>query len=175
MRKPHYVEKDLIELALKEDVGRGDITTNMTIPPRKKASAVITAKSSMTVCGIDLAQYIYYLIDPEISVDFRRNDGETVIDGDILMVLKGNARALLTGERLVLNFMQRLSEKLHRSESSIWKRVVRDVVFARCVFSSHSAAFGIGKLFSLIPSKSSRVLPTPPTLPLRPLGTQLMA
>jgi len=57
------------------------------------------------------------------------------------------------------------TNRIARGEGSIWNKVVRDEVFFRWHFSSHSAAFGIGKLFSLIPNISSRVLPTPPTLP----------
>ena len=62
-----------------------------------------------------------------------------------------------------------------RGDGSIWKSVVSEVELRRCAFNSHSAAFGIGRLFSLMPSKSSSVLPMPPAFPLRAFGIKPIA
>jgi len=109
MITPHYIDEQLIKMALKEDIGRGDITTNLTVGKRDSGTAIIMAQDPLFLCGIDIAEYIYNLLDPGISFTFRRNDGESVIETDIIAVVEGNKRAILTGERLVLNFMQRLS------------------------------------------------------------------
>jgi nicotinate-nucleotide pyrophosphorylase (carboxylating) len=99
----------LIESALKEDIGKGDITTNALIPRNQKANAVITAKEPGIIAGLPLVKLIYRKLAPHIRVKLTVQEGASVKKGNLLAVIEGNARAILSGERTVLNFLQRLS------------------------------------------------------------------
>jgi nicotinate-nucleotide pyrophosphorylase (carboxylating) len=109
MTIPAYASPELIRLALAEDIGRGDITTRATIAAASRGKAVITAKEPLTLCGVELIGYIYGLIDPAVKIVSARKDGEALKKGDIIATVTGPSRAILTGERTVLNFLQRLS------------------------------------------------------------------
>jgi nicotinate-nucleotide pyrophosphorylase (carboxylating) len=99
----------LIEFALKEDIGSGDITTNALIPANQKSAAIITAKESGIVAGLALIKLIYQKLSPNIKVAFKVKEGARVKEGSVVAVVKGPIRAILSGERTVLNFLQRLS------------------------------------------------------------------
>lgn len=100
----------LIDLALEEDLGdNGDITTNSVIPADLKAKAVLLAKQDLVIAGLPVAERLFQKIDPGISFCAKVNDGDLCKKGDILAEMYGSARALLTGERTALNFIQRLS------------------------------------------------------------------
>ncbi|HOW51817.1 MAG TPA: carboxylating nicotinate-nucleotide diphosphorylase [bacterium] len=109
MHLPSYATAELITLALNEDIGRGDITTRATIAAASRGTAVIKAKEPLILCGVELIGYIYGLIDPAVKIVSARKDGESLKKGDIVATVTGSCRALLTGERTVLNFLQRLS------------------------------------------------------------------
>ncbi len=109
MIRPPYVNEALLDLTIAEDFGRGDLTTDSTVSLHEKGSAIIMAKESLVVCGIDLAEYLYKKIDPEIKFSFKRHDGEAVIETDIIAVVEGRVNSILKGERAALNFLQRLS------------------------------------------------------------------
>lgn len=109
MIKLSYIDQQFIAHVLREDIGRGDLTTQLTVDENEKGSAVIMAKEELVLCGIELITYIYQQIDPEIKVSFSRQDGEKLIQSDIVAVVEGSLVSLLTGERTVLNFLQRLS------------------------------------------------------------------
>jgi len=109
MHLPSYATAELITLALNEDIGRGDITTRATIALSSRGRAVITAKEPLVLCGVELIRYIYHRIDPAVKVVPARADGAALKKGDIIATVTGPCRALLTGERTVLNFLQRLS------------------------------------------------------------------
>ena len=109
MLNPLLVE-DAVRAALLEDLGRaGDITTNATIPAMKQARAVIAARQPGIVAGLDLAKAAFRLLDPALSFETRIADGTAVIPGAILATIEGPARALLSAERVALNFLGRLS------------------------------------------------------------------
>ena len=109
MLNPLLVE-DAVRAALLEDLGRaGDITTNATIPAMKQARAVIAARQPGIVAGLDLAKAAFRLLDPALSFDARIADGAAVTPGAILATIEGPARALLSAERVALNFLGRLS------------------------------------------------------------------
>ena len=109
MLNPLLVE-DAVRAALLEDLGRaGDITTNATIPAMKQARAVIAARQPGIVAGLDLAKAAFRLLDPALSFDTRIADGTAVTPGAILATIEGPARALLSAERVALNFLGRLS------------------------------------------------------------------
>ena len=109
MLNPLLVE-DAVRAALLEDLGRaGDITTNATIPAMKQARAVIAARQPGIVAGLDLAKAAFRLLDPALSFDARIADGAAITPGAILAAIEGPARALLSAERVALNFLGRLS------------------------------------------------------------------
>ena len=109
MLNPLLVE-DAVRAALLEDLGRaGDITTNATIPAMKQARAVIAARQPGIVAGLDLAKAAFRLLDPALSFETRIADGTAVTPGAILATIEGPARALLSAERVALNFLGRLS------------------------------------------------------------------
>ena len=100
----------LIDLALEEDLGEnGDITTNSVIPEELRAKAVMLAKQDLVCAGLPVAERLFQKLCPEIEFKQLVHDGDFCPKGTILAELKGPARALLTGERTALNFLQRLS------------------------------------------------------------------
>jgi len=99
----------LIRLALKEDIGRGDITTKTLIPPHQKAQAVIIAKQDGIIAGLPLISRVYRILDKRIRVSPKVREGSKAKKGQAIAIIRGPARAILTGERTVLNFLQRLS------------------------------------------------------------------
>jgi len=105
-----YAELErLLESALREDLDDlGDITTQVTIP-EKIAKAVVIAKSDGVVCGLNAMRLTYARLDRNVIVHFLREDGDKVARGDKVVEITGSAESLLTGERVALNFLQRLS------------------------------------------------------------------
>lgn len=99
----------LIEIALKEDIGPGDITTDNLIDPQLKGKGVIIAKESLVVAGLNVAKQVFQCLDSEVIFRSEYNDGDVVKNGDTLANVNGRLRALLTGERTALNFLQHLS------------------------------------------------------------------
>ncbi|MFH1829809.1 MAG: carboxylating nicotinate-nucleotide diphosphorylase [Pseudomonadota bacterium] len=99
----------LIEMALKEDIGTGDITARATIPEGIQAKATINAKGDLVLAGSDIAEKVFLAVDPKIKWSAKKSDGEFCRAGDVLAELKGDARSLLSAERTALNFLQRLS------------------------------------------------------------------
>ena len=101
--------KPLIKRALKEDIGKGDITTKAAIPKGLMAEAVIRAKEYGVICGLDAAKLAFNLLDTKIKFRKKVKDGDAVKAGQTIAIVKGNARKILEGERVSLNFLQRLS------------------------------------------------------------------
>lgn len=99
----------IIARALAEDVGDGDITTKWTVPVTKRANAKIIAKADGVVAGLDVARWVFEAIDEAMVFKARVKDGDRVVAGDVLTEVSGSARGLLTGERVALNFLQRMS------------------------------------------------------------------
>jgi nicotinate-nucleotide pyrophosphorylase (carboxylating) len=99
----------LIKQALDEDIGIGDITTNSLIPETMERSATMVAKSAGIIAGLGVAEAVFRSLSPQISWNQLVNDGDKVEKGTILVEISGSYRALLSGERLALNFLQRMS------------------------------------------------------------------
>jgi nicotinate-nucleotide pyrophosphorylase (carboxylating) len=99
----------LVRAALHEDVGTGDATTLATVPESAQSHAVMAAREAITVCGMELAQAAFRSIDPSIIIEPLVQDGARIRPGERLLQVKGRSRSLLTAERVVLNFVQRLS------------------------------------------------------------------
>lgn len=99
----------LIDLAFAEDIGDGDITTNNLIAPGNRRSAVMVAKDAGVIAGLPVAEMVFRRLDPALEWTELKPDGSHVEKGDVIVRFNGDYRALLTGERTALNFLQRLS------------------------------------------------------------------
>jgi len=99
----------LVDLALAEDLGKGDITTDSLIPKKKTGVASILAKEKGILAGSEVARQVFFRVDPELKVRFRVKDGAGVSPGDIIATVEGRAASILKAERTALNFLQRLS------------------------------------------------------------------
>src|SRR5690606_5450955 len=99
----------LIDLALEEDRGPGDWTTRWTVPARTRVQASISAKAEGVIAGTALAIAVFLRLDPRVDFDLIAGDGDYVKSGEPVLRLRGPGRAILTGERVALNFLQRLS------------------------------------------------------------------
>ncbi|MGZ5922270.1 MAG: nicotinate-nucleotide diphosphorylase, partial [Rhizomicrobium sp.] len=99
-----------IRAALEEDLGRaGDITSDLTIPADQKAEARLVARRPGRIAGLIAAEIAFRLIDPSLAFDIAAPDGSAVESGSLLATVRGPARAILTGERVALNFAGHLS------------------------------------------------------------------
>jgi len=98
----------LIALALQEDVGPGDLTAEAVIAAEARGSGLIFAKESLVVSGVSAAARIFRALDPGCALEALRNEGEEAGPGDGVLRIKGRLRAIVTGERTALNFLQRL-------------------------------------------------------------------
>jgi nicotinate-nucleotide pyrophosphorylase (carboxylating) len=101
--------KNLIEHALAEDLGPGDVTSEATIPPESTSEAVILAKQHLVLAGLDVAREVFRQIDAAIEFTPFAKDGDAVHGGTEIVKVSGNTRALLAGERVALNLLQHLS------------------------------------------------------------------
>ncbi len=99
----------LIRLALDEDIGTGDITTESLIDPGMIGVGRIISKEPLVLAGGPIAARVFEMLDPSLLVSIPAADGDFVPSGTVLMTVKGSMRSLLTGERTALNFLQRLS------------------------------------------------------------------
>lgn len=99
----------IVELALAEDIGAGDVTSLATVEAETQASGTIVAKAEGVISGLEIARYVFWRVDPAIVFDPAVVDGERVAVGALIASVGGPARAILAGERLALNLLQRLS------------------------------------------------------------------
>lgn len=105
----HQLVDDLIKIAIAEDLGDGDHTSLSTIPADAQGKARLIIKQDGILAGINVALEIFKIIDKDIKVNLLLNDGAKVKKGDIAFTVEGRVISILQAERLVLNFMQRLS------------------------------------------------------------------
>ena len=112
---------DLIEKALKEDVGTGDITTLSTIPADKTITGRFIAKETGILCGVDVARAVFAFVDPAIELNFSYKDGDKIEKGEVIATVSGLARSILTGERLALNLLQHMSGVATRTGEAVAK------------------------------------------------------
>lgn len=99
----------LVERCLYEDIGSGDITTNSIVPAGAVAKGIIHAKQSGVIAGLAVAEAVFHFLSADISFTSKVKDGDKIENGTIIAVVEGDARAILTGERVALNFLQRMS------------------------------------------------------------------
>jgi nicotinate-nucleotide pyrophosphorylase (carboxylating) len=100
---------DIIKNALAEDIGDGDHTSLATIPADAKGKAVLIAKQKGILAGVRVAEKVFLTVDPEIKIEIFINDGSRISKGDTILKVEGRPVSILTAERLVLNFLQRMS------------------------------------------------------------------
>lgn len=100
---------ELIQMALREDIGDGDHSTLACIPSDAQGKAKMVAKKPGILCGAEVGQRVFQLVDPTLHVQLLKHDGDTLTEGDIVMLVEGPSASILTAERTALNFMQRLS------------------------------------------------------------------
>jgi nicotinate-nucleotide pyrophosphorylase (carboxylating) len=101
--------RDLVKRALAEDLGSGDVTTEATVPADERAVGVFLVKQECVLAGLEVAAEVFRQVDPAVEMTALRRDGDRCSAGDEVAEVRGPARALLTGERTALNFLQRLS------------------------------------------------------------------
>lgn len=111
MRVPEQFLPDLrqaVDTALREDIGSGDISAEL-IPVERTAVAHVISREHAILCGQEWVDEVFRRLDPDVLVEWHCNDGEMVTADQHLFTVRGNARAILTGERTALNFLQLLS------------------------------------------------------------------
>ncbi len=100
---------ELIRMALREDVGDGDHSTLACIPADAHRAAKMVAKAEGVLCGIEVGERVFKLVDGSLKVTKLKSDGDGLKVGDVVMTVEGRAASILTAERTALNYMQRLS------------------------------------------------------------------
>lgn len=100
---------DAIDLALREDIGDGDVTSEFFVPASAQATGRILAREDAVVAGAQTAAEVFRRVDPRLHVTIGIDDGQTVSAGSVVIETTGTARSLLQAERVALNFLQRLS------------------------------------------------------------------
>ena len=99
----------IVDNALNEDIGDGDHTSLATVPENAKGKAQLIVKEDGILAGVELAEIIFHRLDPNLTLEILIRDGEAVKKGQIVLHVSGSSRSILSAERLVLNFMQRMS------------------------------------------------------------------
>jgi len=120
----------LIELAIDEDMPFGDITSENLVPKSHTSTARIRAKEVLILCGLSVAERVFKKLDPDLNISILSKDGEVIQTGTEIMNITGSTVSILKGERIALNFLQRLSgistnvskyvEKLKGTEVKVW-------------------------------------------------------
>jgi nicotinate-nucleotide pyrophosphorylase (carboxylating) len=101
--------KDIIRHALEEDLGDGDHTSMATVPAGAEGKSKLLIKEAGVLAGVRVAEEVFRQLDPSLAFEILINDGTEVVPGDIAFFVSGSSRSILSGERLALNFMQRMS------------------------------------------------------------------
>ncbi len=99
----------LIDLALEEDIGRGDLTTNAFIDENATMQCAIVARQHCTICGVQIAEDVFYNLSDDVMVEIHMADGTRAKPKDAIITISGNAHDILMAERVALNFMSYLS------------------------------------------------------------------
>lgn len=106
---PHDALERFAREALAEDLGEGDLTTDLLVPDGARARATMVARAAGVACGIPLARAVFLSVDPSLEITTHAGDGEAVPSGAPLLAIEGSARSILKAERVALNFVGRLS------------------------------------------------------------------
>jgi len=120
--------EEIIDRALAEDIGQGDVTTETLIPHDRRGMACIMIKASGVLAGVEVAKEVFLRVDPELEVEVLIADGSKVQPGDIIARMSGRISSILKAERTALNFLQRLSgiaSETHRYVEAVEELPVR--------------------------------------------------
>ncbi len=110
LNPPHPIlYRRLIEEALKEDLGHGDVTTNALIEASLRGIGLLRAKEELILCGLEVVREVFSLLDPTLVFIPLRKDGENLKPGEVAAEIRGKISSILKGERVALNFVQHLS------------------------------------------------------------------
>jgi nicotinate-nucleotide pyrophosphorylase (carboxylating) len=101
--------REIVQRALAEDIGTGDVTTDATVAAAQGARGIFLAKSDCVLAGLDVALEAFRQLEPTIKATLHKQDGDHVVSGEAIGEVVGSARTLLVAERTALNFLQRLS------------------------------------------------------------------
>ena len=101
--------EDLVVRSLEEDIGDGDLTTEIIVSEPRYAKASIRSKDVGIIAGIEIAEMVFLQVDDALEIEKLKEDGDKVEDGDLLMKISGNGSSLLKAERVALNFLGRMS------------------------------------------------------------------
>ncbi len=114
-----HLYDELIKGALREDIGNGDITTRATVTPGTLARGKFIAKEDGVICGLPVLVRVFELLDADVLVTARVEEGSSVRKGDVIAEISGPAAVILTGERVALNFLQLLSGIATRTRDAV--------------------------------------------------------
>ncbi len=114
--------REFLRRSLEEDLGAGDITTNTIVAAERHARGELIAKAALVLAGVDLFTEVFRLLDPSATAEIKRRDGEELRSGESPVQVCASARALLSGERVALNLLQRLC-----GIATLTRRFVREV------------------------------------------------
>lgn len=109
MEIEHSQIKEVIDYALAEDLSQGDVTTETLLPPELRGRASILVKASGVLAGINVARMVFQQVDPNLKFKESVSDGQRIWPGDVVATVEGRVTSILKGERVALNFLQRLS------------------------------------------------------------------
>lgn len=110
---------EIIKLAFKEDLGDGDHSSLSCVPEDAKGKAHLLVKDNGIIAGIELSERIFHHYDPKLKLTLFKKDGDSVKKGDIAFEVEGKSRSILATERLVLNFMQRMSAIATKTSNTV--------------------------------------------------------
>lgn len=99
----------LIRMALQEDITSEDVSTNAVMPTATKGTVDLIAKEDGVIAGLDIYARVFTILDEKTEIDFHCKDGDEVKKGDLMATVTGDIRVLLSGERVALNYLQRMS------------------------------------------------------------------
>lgn len=119
--------KGIVENALAEDIGSGDITSDTIFPDNQSGSAIIVTRENGVVAGLPIAELVFKSLDPEIMWEQHVAEGDVVGVNETLACVSGRLRSILAGERVALNFLQRLSGIATRAKAYVDKTVIYNV------------------------------------------------
>lgn len=98
-----------IMMALQEDISSEDVSTNAVMPDKRIGEVELICKQDGIICGLHIFERVFTLLDENVTIKFNKNDGDKVKNGELLAVVTGDIRVLLSGERTALNYLQRMS------------------------------------------------------------------
>ena len=122
LRLPEQAVREMVRQALREDIGRGDLTTAATVPMHRKAKAALEFRTGGIVCGLPVMHEVFRALDPEVRVTEVFCEGAELSQAAVVAHIEGGARSILTGERVMLNAIARLS-----ATATLTRRYVRAI------------------------------------------------